>query len=204
MEAWRGSLTVHGLWPERKDGTWPSTCTYEKFDPDTISKIGQDRFNTYWPNVKAPSSSSISSPAYYSFWSHEWTKHGTCSGLNQYEYFNTTLNHSLETPAIVRERYGASMTKKELLDAYDIDVVLVCSKGGGFLSEVRMCVGRDVNGDATVGVDCIIEVEEEGNCGDEIKIAKFYVDDHDPHKEERGRVGIGKNPVMMSSLLADW
>jgi len=177
---------------KRKDGTWPSTCTNEKFDPDTISKIGQDRFNTLWPNVKAPSSSS----AYYSFWNHEWTKHGTCSGLSQFEYFNTTLNHCLETPAIVREDMGGSISKKELMDAYDIDVVLVCS--GEFLSEVRTCVGRDNSGDATVGVDCIIEVEDEGNCGDEIKIAKFYVEDN-PDKEEIEKVVTGKNPIIMSS-----
>merc|ERR1719276_687925 len=127
MESWRGSLTLHGLWPEGNDGSWPSTCSNEKFNPDTITKIGRDRFNTYWPNVKAPSSSPTTSPTYYSFWNHEWTKHGTCSGLTQYEYFNTTLNHFLETPPIVKERYGSSITKEELLDAYDRDVVLVCS-----------------------------------------------------------------------------
>jgi ribonuclease T2 len=201
IDFWRGSLTIHGLWPERKDGTWPSTCSSEKFDPETISKVGKDRFNTYWPNVKASSSSSSST--YYSFWSHEWTKHGTCSGLNQHEYFNTTLNHFLDTPPIVRERYGASITKQELLDAYDINVVLVCSGGGKFLSEVRMCVGRDANGDATVGVDCIIEVEEEGNCEDEIKITKFYVDKEADEKEKE-REDIAKKPVIMSALLSDW
>lgn len=122
--------------------------------------------------------------------------------MNQHEYFNTTLNHFLDTPPIVRERYGASITKKELLDAYDIDVVLVCS-GGKFLSEVRMCVGRDANGDATVGVDCIVEVEEEGNCGDEIKLTKFYVD-MENDEEEKERAGNALKPVITSALLSDW
>jgi ribonuclease T2 len=184
MDFWKGSLTLHGLWPERNDGTYPSSCSTEKFNHQTVNDIGRTRFDTYWPNVKA--SSSPSSNAYYSFWEHEWTKHGTCSGLTQDAYFNSTLNHFLETPTIVRENYGSTISKTDLMDAYGGDVVLVCS-AGKFLSEVRTCVGKNSkDGTASKSIDCIPEVEQEGSCGDEIKIAKFYSDTNGDDEEDGG------------------
>jgi ribonuclease T2 len=178
LDFWRGSLTLHGLWPEFKDGEYPSTCSNEKFNPETVDDLGEDRFNTFWPNVKAVDHSR----SHYSFWEHEWTKHGTCTGLSQDEYFDTALKHFLPSPNIIRENYGSTITKSDLLDAYrqDIysdygDVVLVCS--GDFLSEVRICVGRTEDGEGSQRIACIPEVIQEGNCGDHIMIAKFYVDD---------------------------
>lgn len=196
MDFWKGSLTLHGLWPERNDGTYPSSCSTEKFNHQTVNDIGRTRFDTYWPNVKA--SSSPSSNAYYSFWEHEWTKHGTCSGLTQDAYFNSTLNHFLETPTIVRENYGSTISKTELMDAYGGDVVLVCS-AGKFLSEVRTCVGKNSkDGAASKSIDCIPEVEQEGSCGDEIKIVKFYsdVDGVDGDEEE------GNGKLIVDGLLS--
>ena len=32
-------FTLHGLWPEKADGTYPSSCTNEKFDPTVIKGI---------------------------------------------------------------------------------------------------------------------------------------------------------------------
>jgi ribonuclease T2 len=218
LEFWKGSLTLHGLWPEGNDGSWPSTCTNEKFNHQTVYTIGPTRFNTYWPNVKS-SSSSLSTKSSsssttsitttdYSFWEHEWMKHGTCSGLNQIEYFNTTLNHFLDSPSILKDNYGLSVKKTDLMEAYagitagnnirggnnsgnnirggkttntnmnNANVVLICAGGGKYLSEVRTCIGKESNnGKATNTIDCIPQVEQEGNCGDVIHISKFYSDD---------------------------
>ncbi len=181
-ELWRSSLTLHGLWPEDNDGTWPSTCTKEKFNPKTVADLGPDRFATLWPNVKA----SEHSKAHYAFWGHEWSKHGTCTGLSQDEYFDTALKHFLPTPSIVREKYGKELPASDLLKAYRVDqsydggdVVLVCSGGGRYLSEVRICVARDRQGNGSQRIDCIEEVAEEGNCSEIITIPKFYIDVHD-------------------------
>jgi ribonuclease T2 len=183
LDFWRGSLTLHGLWPEDDDGSWPSSCTNEKFDPKTVDDLGPDRFYRLWPNVKATDDGN----SRYSFWEHEWTKHGTCTGLTQDEYFDTALKHFLPTPKIVRENYGgrSSVTRDQLLEAYRIDsdqnsdalgdVVLVCS-GRKYLSEVRVCVAKGNDGSGTRRIKCIPEVEREGNCGDEIVFDKFYVD----------------------------
>lgn len=178
LEFWRGSLTLHGLWPEYKDGNYPSTCSNEEFDPEIIDDLGEERFNTFWPNVKALDHSKI----HYSFWEHEWTKHGTCSGLTQDKYFDTALKHFLPSPKIIRNSYGSMISKVDLLTAYSQemndgkgDVVLVCS--GGFLSEVRICVGKTDDGSGSQRIACIPQVVHESNCGDDIMIAKFYTDE---------------------------
>jgi ribonuclease T2 len=181
QDFWRTSLTLHGLWPEDYDGSWPSTCTDEEFNPKTVHDLGPDRFDHLWPNVK----SSEPSKVHYSFWEHEWTKHGTCTGLSQDEYFDTALKHFLPTPSFVRDNYGLEVSSSDLLKAYredqsynDGDIILVCS-GGRYLSEVRICVAKDKHGSGSYRIECIDQVVEEGNCGSEITIPKFYIDEEE-------------------------
>ena len=158
-----------------------STCTDEEFNPKTVHDLGPDRFDHLWPNVK----SSEPSKAHYSFWEHEWTKHGTCTGLSQDEYFDTALKHFLPTPSFVRDNYGLEVSSSDLLKAYredqsynDGDTILVCS-GGRYLSEVRICVAKDKHGSGSYRIECIDLVVEEGNCGSEITIPKFYIDEEE-------------------------
>ena len=69
--------TLHGLWPQ-----WAETCTEEKFDKSQVSSI-LDRLNSGWPSCQGPADE---------FWSHEWSKHGTCSGMSQLAYFTKALD----------------------------------------------------------------------------------------------------------------
>ena len=62
-------FTLHGLWPENKDGTYPSTCTNQQFDNNAVAPI-LPALNKYWPSLNGPSPT---------FWAHEWEKHGTCA-----------------------------------------------------------------------------------------------------------------------------
>merc|ERR1719486_1333597 len=78
-EYWGTHFTIHGLRPQYSSGGYPSSCTSEPFDQNIPDEIGWDTMTTYWPNVKY----SESDPDYTEFWEHEWTKHGTCSGLSQ-------------------------------------------------------------------------------------------------------------------------
>lgn len=179
-DLWRSSLTIHGIWPQNNDRTWPCTCSNETFNRQTLTDVGEKSFDLYWPNVKA----SRSSPKYTEFWEHEWSKHGTCSGLTQDNYFQMAFMHSLPTPTIVRDYYGMSLSKSDLLKAYkdsgktdkdEIGVVLVCV-GKRFLSEVRVCLARTADGTASHRIQCPLDIQNEGNCGETISISKFDVD----------------------------
>lgn len=171
LDAWRASLTIHGLWPQRADGTWPSSCTDEPFDEKVLDDIGFEKIERLWPNVKADSRGE---PGYTDFWMHEWTKHGTCSGLNQDEYFETALDETVPTPSIVKERYGESVAKEDLLKAYGGkgNVALVCEHGK-YLSEARFCLQKNIDRSAGERILCPSPVLNEDNCEEEIFITKF-------------------------------
>ncbi|XP_010108673.2 ribonuclease 3 [Morus notabilis] len=80
-------FSIHGLWPNHKDGSWPSNCNPDSvFDRLEISDL-MGSLQKNWPSLSCPSSNG------FRFWSHEWEKHGTCSEseLNQHDYFATAL-----------------------------------------------------------------------------------------------------------------
>eukprot|EP00940_MAST-03C_sp_MAST-3C-sp2_P003232 g3232.t1 len=70
--------TLHGLWPEAEN------CGGESFDESQVSDILSE-MRKFW----------LSCPEYNNsdedLWTHEWSKHGSCSGLSQHDYFSTGL-----------------------------------------------------------------------------------------------------------------
>uniref|UniRef100_A0A2C9UTY5 Uncharacterized protein n=1 Tax=Manihot esculenta TaxID=3983 RepID=A0A2C9UTY5_MANES len=86
-------FTIHGLWPDYNDGTWPACCRRSDFDEKEISTL-LDGLQKYWPTLSCGSSSTCHGTK-GSFWAHEWEKHGTCSSPvvhDEYSYFVTVLN----------------------------------------------------------------------------------------------------------------
>ncbi|KFY24930.1 hypothetical protein V493_04933 [Pseudogymnoascus sp. VKM F-4281 (FW-2241)] len=71
-DAW----TIHGLWPDRCDGTYEANCDpsreYSNIT-DILTSFGKTDLLTYmdtnWKDYKGNDES---------FWEHEWNKHGTC------------------------------------------------------------------------------------------------------------------------------
>ncbi|KAL8725444.1 MAG: hypothetical protein Q9166_007338 [cf. Caloplaca sp. 2 TL-2023] len=70
------SWTVHGLWPDRCDGTYDQYCDPSREYTNVssiISAAGKtdllNYMNTYWKDYQGDDES---------FWEHEWDKHGTC------------------------------------------------------------------------------------------------------------------------------
>ncbi|KNA04473.1 hypothetical protein SOVF_199410 [Spinacia oleracea] len=62
-------FTIHGLWPDYNDGTWPSCCTKSNFDEKEISTLRKD-LDEYWPSLSCGSPSSCHGHK-GSFWGHE-------------------------------------------------------------------------------------------------------------------------------------
>ncbi|KAI8939321.1 hypothetical protein NX059_003111 [Plenodomus lindquistii] len=74
------SWTLHGLWPDRCDGTYDANCDSTRVYTNISSIISASSpslltyMSTYWKDYQGNDNS---------FWSHEWSKHGTCiSTLN--------------------------------------------------------------------------------------------------------------------------
>jgi ribonuclease I len=175
QQYWEGQLTIHGLWPQRIDGTWPSECTSERLrdqfyiSPEDASNSIMPELEEKWPNIKADSNSR----SHTEFWEHEWDKHGTCSGLVQFDYFSKALGLLLETPSVVRQAYGSTVHKNELLDGYGGEKMasLVCKSG--YLSEVRACFEKKEDGIPGERMECPESTLSESSCGEEINIASF-------------------------------
>ncbi|EUC46405.1 hypothetical protein COCMIDRAFT_92960 [Bipolaris oryzae ATCC 44560] len=70
------SWTIHGLWPDRCDGSYDASCdstrSYSNISAILNSFGATDLLaymSTYWKDYKGQDES---------FWYHEWAKHGTC------------------------------------------------------------------------------------------------------------------------------
>ncbi len=77
--------TLHGLWPQWSPGEWPEYCTREKFNLTQIEDL-LPKMKKYWPSIYPGTN--------IAFWTHEWTRHGTCdfNKLSQHDYFEKTLD----------------------------------------------------------------------------------------------------------------
>ena len=127
-------FVVHGLWPQNERG-YPQNCGGPPFNPG-----------------KVPASLPAIMPS-GSLQSHEWTKHGTCSGLGQMEYFQTVERafRSVNIPAPYQQPLqNIQVPPQQIKDNFrqanssfpEQGVSVQCS--GRYLSEVRVCLGKDL------------------------------------------------------------
>ena len=159
---WKTHFTLHGLWPQYIENGYPQTCTNEAFNPADPESIGMDTMTTYWPNVQANPGDSD----YDSFWQHEWSKHGTCSGLDQTAYFQAAIDliKKVGTPSIVSDNVGKSVATSDIRDAF-----------GGASKAILKCSSKTMVGLSTCytqskgmpdqQVDCPPSTKGEDNCG---------------------------------------
>lgn len=129
----QAGFVLHGLWPQYDKG-YPQNCSTERLSREDIV-----RYAPLYPSPKLIN--------------HEWSKHGTCSGLNPAAYFalSAKLRDQLKIPAPfqrpaqpVRIGYGA------FTDAFRManprlprDAVLpFCAAGGRFLNEIHACYDK--------------------------------------------------------------
>ena len=133
----RYGFIVHGLWPQNERG-WPEHCDVHVPVPDEvvqgISDLMPARALVY----------------------HEWSAHGTCSGLPPAQFFalvrhaygSIVIPPSLEGPTAAVEQ-STSAVAGEFLRANPgmpaASIVVTCSgQGAPRLREVRICLDRNL------------------------------------------------------------
>jgi ribonuclease T2 len=146
-------FVLHGLWPQYNRG-YPADCSTVP-----LPKDAQQKFPNLFPSSK--------------LYTHEWDKHGTCSGLKPQEYLTLakTVKESIAIPAAYRSPAKVFRTTvDELKTAFvstnstvSADALAVqCSGSGRYLQELRVCFSREGQ-----PVACSQEFQKDGakSCG---------------------------------------
>ncbi|ETW01515.1 hypothetical protein H310_06179 [Aphanomyces invadans] len=142
---WASHFTIHGLWPELANGPHPGFCTKEPLDINSVrTAIGEGVLEQYWPNVKVAANTTH----YDSFWAHEWSRHGTCRGLDQVAFFQSAIDKikSQGTPDFITQHVGQTVSTKDVRDAFGgVNHAVLQCENGNELSQVFTCYDKDVN-----------------------------------------------------------
>ncbi len=139
------AFIVHGLWPQYESG-WPEYC-----ESDEPQRVPDDLVDDYLDLMPSPA-----------LIGHQWRKHGTCTGMEQEDYF-AFLRKARErviVPAELAGRDAASMVSPDLVEQRflaanpDLDpdeIAVTCDQR--FLREVRICMTEDLTFRACREVD---------------------------------------------------
>ncbi|KAF0906875.1 hypothetical protein E2562_013267 [Oryza meyeriana var. granulata] len=159
----------------RRQKCWPEYCNDgNQLNPWEIKDLVAE-LDSHWPTLSCKSGRSME------FWSYEWKKHGTCSGMDQHGYFAAALElkkrHSLAAiladAGIVpsdEESYFLSSIRDAIADATGAVPNLECNRdafGETQLFQVYQCVDRA----GKKLVDCQLPMQ--GMCRDRAKLPVF-------------------------------
>ena len=144
-------FTIHGLWPNNNDGSYPCYCSSESFDPSKVQDLLAE-MDKLWPSFN-PSSSNDK------FWSHEWGKHGTCAAddpaigsMYGYFYHGLGLRNKFSPASVLANKgikpddnyyYYESDVLSALKSGLGHNVVLSCDNYGN-IEELDVCVDRSL------------------------------------------------------------
>ena len=107
--------TLHGLWPNFKNGSIPGWCHGDNdIDIEIKNQTLYDYMKDYWPGLYSTNEG---------FWSHEYNRHGYCYnkrlGIDVYDYEKYFLKgveiyKKYDLPNIFINIFGKNMTNKEI------------------------------------------------------------------------------------------
>ncbi|KAJ3678173.1 hypothetical protein LUZ60_001976 [Juncus effusus] len=175
-------FTIHGLWTDYNDGTWPSCCSHADFDINKVESL-MPELEKYWPSLYCSSSKKCfggKGP----IWAHEWEKHGTCSYpviQDEYDYFATTLDlytkynvtkmlENAGIDAINGEEYLLSDIVLIIKNAFGAAPQIVCKHGS--VEELRICFYKDFQPrDCVIGVSS--DFESSSSCPKYISLPTY-------------------------------
>lgn len=131
-------FVLHGLWPQREQGGWPENCPNIAQVPPTVV----DALLEVMPSPDLVR--------------HEWTKHGSCTGLTPDDYFAETRAawERVRLPEALVDPNGpisvpADEVKTAIVQVGDVfelkpeDVAMICDGKG--VTEIRFCLDKDLN-----------------------------------------------------------
>lgn len=174
VEQWPGSIgvnapgfTLHGLWPSRTGANvanYPCFCTNQTFDPTAVASI-RTELDQFWPSSQQDN---------VEFWTHEYTKHGTCAESiseldSELNFMSGALNlrkqqNSLKllsnaglTPSVTRD-----YSVQAFSNAFPHEVILHCNSSN-YLIEVASCFDKNLN-----AIDCDAQAYGGTTCKDSI------------------------------------
>ncbi|GJV32270.1 intracellular ribonuclease LX-like protein [Tanacetum coccineum] len=171
-------FSIHGLWPNYVDGTYPSNC--DSSNPFDVSKVSnlESVLQKEWPTLACPSGDGLK------FWRHEWEKHGTCaeSIFDESGYFEAALSlkkkanllHALANAGI-KPADGKFHTMGQIKDAITKAVgyapFIECnvdSKGNHQIYQVYQCVDES----GSNFIECPV-MPHGRPCGNKIELPSF-------------------------------
>ena len=132
-------FTIHGMWPQMRD-SWngPSDCCFDNIFYYNEIQPMEKELNKYWFSYFYPDNGK--------FWSHEWTKHGTCTRdvpnlRGEKNYFATVLTIAKSLPILdALSKSGILPDKSKSYQSADINRALA-----------------NINNGKTVMIDCALE-----------------------------------------------
>lgn len=113
-------FSIHGLWSNYGDGSYPSYCKKVDFDMKKLEPIETDLV-LYWELPDEVNKLDIK------FFKHEWEKHGSCmfQDMNEYEYFKKVLDLYKK---VISEKIDIKKYKKgeNYMIPFDLNFNMIC------------------------------------------------------------------------------
>ena len=125
------TFVLHGLWPQNNDGTYPQNCS------TAPGPANPSNYSDIYPDP--------------SLLQHEWSKHGTCSGLSPDQYFQAARKafQSVKIPATLAGlKSQTSMTPAQILSLFSStdpqipQPAMALSCGNNNLTAFEVCLDK--------------------------------------------------------------
>lgn len=131
-------FVVHGLWPQFASG-YPTACPTDR--PLSVPRALSDAMLDIMPST--------------GLIRHEWSEHGTCSGLSQDDYFATTrmaFDKIAIPPSLVAPTQIRTVDPDSIEDAFvaanpgmpNDAIAVTCDRR--YIRDIRICLSRDLSG----------------------------------------------------------
>ncbi len=174
-------LTLHGLWPENgRPGSDPESCAGPSITVTALERdIDARRLRRFMPGIADGLAS------------HEWRKHGTCTGLSAKSYFMSAIDWTERVNAalssVLKLASGKQMAAAGLktsansifpglgqamtLHCRNIKTSDANMRGKPVLMELHVCLQKGANGQPSELIECAALDRIDQGCGE-----RFVVD----------------------------